>query len=48
VNPAAQHDEDEDEDEDEDLAEFLGLNLNDSDFEDAELLDFRIVCEVSI
>jgi hypothetical protein len=41
VNPAAQHDED-----GEDLAELLGLQLHDSDFEEIE--DLRMVCEVSI
>jgi hypothetical protein len=44
VNPPAQHDEGEGED----LAEFLGLQLDDSDFEDFEFEDFRMVCEVSI
>jgi hypothetical protein len=37
-----------DEDEDDNLAEFLGLRLHDSDFEDAGFEDWRMVCEVSI
>jgi hypothetical protein len=47
VIPPAREEEEEEED-DEELAEFLGLHLYDSDFEDTESDELGMVCEVSI